>query len=161
MRLAGSNLGRRAVAFHQYALVVGLIAVIALAAVTLSGHSLSTLFFSASNKLNAASNGGGTQAQAPSDPGPGSPAPFGFTNLPAASPSTNADSEAVTLTGFTGPLTATCGGNCTAINRNSAGWQASPVSGFLPNDTIAIRQPTSTSQGTTLTATVSVSMPPP
>lgn len=150
---------RRAAAGQEYALIIGLVAVIALFGVATAGRSISALFVSAGNRLTnaaggAGGSGGGTSGA--TDPGTGAPNGFAFIDLTSAYPGTTADSNAVPLAGFTGPLTATCGGACTAINRNNAGWQAGPVAGFMPGDTIAIRQSASGSAATTTTATVTV-----
>lgn len=151
---------RRAAAGQEYALIIGLVAVIALFGVATAGRSISSLFLTAGNKLtNAAGGAGGTSdggTSGSTNPGTGAPAAFAFVDLTSAYPGTTADSNAVPLSGFTGPLTATCDGACTAINRNNGGWQAGPVTGFMPGDTIAIRQPVSGSAGTTTTASVTV-----
>ena len=56
--------GRRGAAGQQYAIVVGLIAVIAIAAISFSGTTVKALFFRTSNSLNGVGNltesGGGT-----------------------------------------------------------------------------------------------------
>jgi hypothetical protein len=82
-----------------------------------------------------------------------SPVAFSFTNQTGVSTSSTISSNAVTLSGFTGTVTATCGTGCTAIAHNGA-WGGTTVSGFQSGDTIAIQQASSSSTGTATTATV-------
>lgn len=84
----------------------------------------------------------------------GNPVSFGFTDQTGVTPSTTITSNAVTLSGFPGSLTATCTG-CTAIARNGA-WGGTSVSGFMAGDTIAIRVAASASYATAVAATVTV-----
>lgn len=87
---------------------------------------------------------------------PDSPDPFSFPDSFVNNPDGWAkDSDAVTLTGFTGPLTAVCGANCIAIARNGT-FGGPLVTGFMPGDTIKIRQYTSTTPGDVFTASVDV-----
>ncbi|MDR3425458.1 MAG: DUF1566 domain-containing protein [Alphaproteobacteria bacterium] len=82
-------------------------------------------------------------------------AAFSFTNQTGVSMSSAISSNAVTLSGFSGTLTATCGTGCTAIARNGT-WGGTTVSGFQSGDTIAIRQTSSASANTGTNATVTV-----
>lgn len=82
------------------------------------------------------------------------PNPFSFTNQSGVALSSAISSNAVSLSGFDGPLTATCSG-CTAIARNGT-WGGTSVSGFLSGDTIAIRLSSSSNSGTSVTATATV-----
>jgi hypothetical protein len=85
--------------------------------------------------------------------GTNQPAAFSFTNQTGVATSTTISSNAVTLTGFTGTISATCGTGCTAIARNG-NWGGTTVSGFQSGDTIAIRQTSSSSQNTATNANV-------
>lgn len=146
---------RRAAAVQQYAIVVGLIAVLALAATARIGQGVTGIMSTANNRIASAGNGtidGGSSGPTLDT----SPDSFGFTNQTNAAQSATVDSNAVTLTGFDGPLTATCGSGCTAIARNGGSFLASPVGGFMPGDTIAIRQTASASLNTTTNASVTV-----
>lgn len=85
----------------------------------------------------------------------GTPNAFSFADQTNVTPGFTASSNAVTLTGFTGSLTATCSSPCVAIARNGV-WQGTTVTGFVANDTIAIRMNASTTANTAVTGTVSV-----
>jgi len=87
--------------------------------------------------------------------GDNAPDAFSFTNQTDVALSTTISSNAVTLSGFAGPQTATCGTGCTAIARNGS-WGGTTVTGFYSGDTIAIRQTSSSSYNTQTTATVTV-----
>ncbi|WPU66629.1 hypothetical protein [Peredibacter starrii] len=65
------------------------------------------------------------------------PNAFSFTNTTGVNPSGWVDSNAVTVSGFDGPLTVTCSG-CAAIARNGS-WGGTSVTGVMPGDTIALR----------------------
>ena len=82
------------------------------------------------------------------------PNAFAFTDVTGATPAATVTSNAVTLAGFPGALTASCSG-CTAIARNGA-WGGTIVSGFMQGDTIAVRTTASASFSTAVTSTVSV-----
>ncbi|OGR62853.1 MAG: hypothetical protein A2X31_07005 [Elusimicrobia bacterium GWB2_63_22] len=84
------------------------------------------------------------------------PADFSFTNQTNVYFNYTITSDAVALTGFSGPVTATCGAGCTGISRNGGAFSAFPVTGFMAGDTIAIQQTSSTSAYTMKMATVSV-----
>jgi len=84
----------------------------------------------------------------------GEPNSFSFTDQTGVSQSATITSNAVTLAGFAGSLTATCTG-CTAIARNGT-WGGTTVNGFVAGDSIAIRQTSSANAGTATTATVTV-----
>jgi hypothetical protein len=81
------------------------------------------------------------------------PSVFSFTNQTGVSTSATISSNAVTLSGFTGTVNATCGTGCTAIARNGT-WGSTTVNGFQSGDTIAIRLTSSGSLNTAVTATV-------
>lgn len=83
------------------------------------------------------------------------PDAFSFTNQTNVATSTTISSNAVTLSGFSGAVTATCGSGCTAIARNGV-WGSTSVAGFQNGDTIAIRQTSSATASTTTNATVTV-----
>jgi len=101
-------------------------------------HALEAFYSSAWNTILA---GGST------------PAAFSFTNQTGVSTSTTVSSNAVTLSSFTGIVSATCGANCTAIARNGV-WGGTTVNGFSAGDSIAIRLTSSGSLNTPVTATV-------
>jgi len=82
------------------------------------------------------------------------PNAFNFTDVASASTGITYTSNTVTLTGFTGPITATCN-NCTGIARNGV-WGVSPMTGFDSGDTIAIRRTSSPALGIATTSTISV-----
>lgn len=82
------------------------------------------------------------------------PNPFSFADQTDVTPGLTATSNAVTLSGFSGTLTASCN-NCTGIARNGV-WGFSPMPGFVSGNTIAIRQNASTSAGTSATTAVTV-----
>jgi hypothetical protein len=81
------------------------------------------------------------------------PPAFSFTNQTGVAANSAISSNAVTLSGFFGPLTATCNAGCTGIARNGS-WGGTSVSGFVSGDTIAIRQTSSAAGNVTTTATV-------
>jgi len=83
------------------------------------------------------------------------PNAFSFTNQTDADSSSTISSDAVTLSGFTGSLTAYCISGCTAIARNGT-WGSVVVSGFVSGNTIAIRQTAGSSSTTTTSAAVVV-----
>ena len=83
------------------------------------------------------------------------PSAFGFTNVTGANTALSIASNAVTLSGFTGSMTAVCGTGCTNIAHNGA-WGGTTVTGFASGDTIAILQTASSSASTATTATVTV-----
>ena len=84
------------------------------------------------------------------------PAAFSFTDQTNVYISSQVASNAVALTGFVGPVTATCGAGCTGISRSGGLFEAGPVAGFMAGNTIAIRQTSSGDASTQTTATVSV-----
>lgn len=84
-----------------------------------------------------------------------SPGSFAFTDQSNVNPSIIISSNAVTISGFTGPLTATCAGSCEDIARNGV-WGGTSVSGFMPGDTIAIRVTSSASFNGVVTGSVSL-----
>lgn len=84
----------------------------------------------------------------------GSPNAFSFTDVTGAAVNATVSSNAVTVTGFAGSLTATCTG-CTAIARNGA-WGGTTVNGFTAGDNIAIRVTSSASNATAVTATATL-----
>jgi hypothetical protein len=119
------------------------------------GHSACAGGTAGMVRYNAASGilelcGGSTWATFTTNPGA-----FSFTDQTGAATSSTISSNAVTLSGFFGSLTATCGTGCTAIARNGS-WGGTSVSGFVSGDTIAIRQTSSGSGTTATTATVTV-----
>jgi len=81
------------------------------------------------------------------------PTAFSFTNQTGVSTNSTISSNAVTLSGFTGTVSATCGTNCTAIARNGS-WGGTTVTGFASGDTIAIRLTSSASLNSAVNATV-------
>jgi len=83
------------------------------------------------------------------------PNAFAFTNVSDAATNWTYTSEAVTLTGFTGTLTATCTG-CSAIARNGSWTGGTTLGGFTAGDTIAIRQNTATTTPATSTSIAAV-----
>lgn len=83
------------------------------------------------------------------------PNAFAFTNVSDAATNWTYTSEAVTLTGFTGTLTATCTG-CSAIAQNGVWTGGTTLEGFVAGNTIAIRQNTATTTGATTQADVTV-----
>ena len=87
--------------------------------------------------------------------GGGTPNAFSFINQVNVGINTLATSNTVTLSGFSGGLTATCSG-CGGISRNGGTFQASPVTGFYAGNTIAIQLTSSSSLNTAKTATVTV-----
>lgn len=86
--------------------------------------------------------------------GNGSPTAFGFNDQTGVDLSTSITSNAITLSGFSGPLTATCTG-CTAIARNGT-WGGTSVAGFVAGDQIKIQLTSSSSIATTTTASVTI-----
>jgi hypothetical protein len=77
-----------------------------------------------------------------------------FTNLNNVDPNTLTESNALTVNGFDGPLTATCT-DCVDIARNGV-WGGTSVAGFMPGDTIAIRRNSALSFSTGVLATVTL-----
>jgi Flp pilus assembly pilin Flp len=157
-----------------YALMVGLVAVTAIFAVGQLGDGVGTLFQQSSDSMSGATpagsgsggNGNGNEGsgeeegggEGGEEPGPADHAPdaFAFANQDDVATGGTISSDAVQLLNFDGPQTASCGAGCTGISRNGGGFQASPVSGFMDGDTIAIQQIASSSFGTTTTASVTV-----
>lgn len=84
------------------------------------------------------------------------PAAFSFTNVSGASANWTYTSNAVTLTGFTGTLTAICSGACVSMAHNGIWSGTTTIAGFAPNDTIAIRVVSAASLGGSVTATATV-----
>jgi hypothetical protein len=82
------------------------------------------------------------------------PVAFNFTDQTGVNTSTTITSNSVTVSGFSGALTATCAG-CSAIARNGS-WGSTTVAGFQASDTIAIRATSSASPGTAVTASVTL-----
>lgn len=88
-------------------------------------------------------------------PYPGQLKEITFNNQSNVFTNTTITSNVVTLVGiFTG--TATCNAGCTDIIRNGADCNCTTLSGFVPGDTIAIKQVSSASYGTLTSATVSL-----
>ncbi|MDD3288698.1 MAG: DUF1566 domain-containing protein [Alphaproteobacteria bacterium] len=83
------------------------------------------------------------------------PNALSFTDQTGVALSTTATSNALTLSGTFGTVSATCGTGCTSIARNGT-WGGTTVTGFTTGDTIAISQLSSSAIGTATTATVTV-----
>jgi hypothetical protein len=79
------------------------------------------------------------------------PNAFSFTDVTNASIGITYTSNGVSLTGFTGPLTATCN-TCTGIGRNGV-WGVSPLTGFVAGDTITVRQTAPATAGGSVSST--------
>jgi hypothetical protein len=86
--------------------------------------------------------------------GANTPVAFSFTNQTGVSMSATISSNAVTLSGFTGTIPATCGSGCTNIARNGTWCTCTTLAGFQSGDTIAIQQTSSSSTSSTTNATV-------
>ncbi len=91
--------------------------------------------------------GGGTGGGGDSN----QPDPFSFVDVTGADATVVVTSEAITPTGFTGPLELHCSG-CSSLGKNGV-FGGTTVSGVMPGDTIAVRA-TSLDYGQTLTVTV-------
>lgn len=74
--------------------------------------------------------------------------------------STSIMSDAVTLSGFTGTMTANCNTGCTEIARNGIWSGTTTLTGFVSGDTIRIKQLSSSSSNTATTASVTVGTTP-
>lgn len=85
----------------------------------------------------------------------GGPGAFAFADLPTATTGVSYTSDTVTLTGFSGTLSATCS-NCTAISRNGGAWSPQPLAGFVSGDTIAVRMTAGNTNGSTVSTTVNL-----
>ena len=79
-----------------------------------------------------------------------------FTDQTGVVKSTIITSNTITIPPGYSNVTATCGTGCMAISINSGAFVAGPVAGVDGGDSIAIRQTSSASEGTTTTATVTV-----
>ena len=86
--------------------------------------------------------------------GSNTPAAFSFTDQTGVYANATISSNAVSLSGFTGSVPATCGAGCIAIARNGV-WGGTSAS-FVSGDTIAIQLTSSSSLNTAATATVTV-----
>ncbi|NUN06184.1 MAG: hypothetical protein HUU57_10525 [Bdellovibrio sp.] len=84
-----------------------------------------------------------------------SPSSIIFTNLTNHQLNSLATSNEVALSGFDGPLTATCS-DCADIARNGAWAGGTTLTGFMPGDTIAIRRNSAMSYSTDVIATVTL-----
>ena len=82
------------------------------------------------------------------------PLPFSFTDVSGATVGITYTSNTVTLSGFTGTLTATCN-DCTGIARNGT-WGISPMPGFVSGNTITLRRASSAGAGNVVTASVTL-----
>jgi hypothetical protein len=83
------------------------------------------------------------------------PDAFAFADVSSAFPGITYTSNTVTLTGFTGPLTATCSGDCFSMARNGV-WGGTTVTGFVNGDTIALRVNSSSLSAGVKTTSVSI-----
>ena len=83
------------------------------------------------------------------------PDAFAFTDESSALPGITYTSNTVTLTGFAGPLTATCSGDCFSMARNGV-WGGTTVTGFVNGDTIALRVNSSSLSAGVKTTSVSI-----
>jgi uncharacterized delta-60 repeat protein len=149
---------RRASSLLPYGLIVGLVAVIAIAAVSGLGGAVSGMFSGTGDALDLGVGGSGSGS------GPGSeeeepdtaPDAFSFADVNTAEPGATVDSDAVALNGFDGTLDAVCGTGCIDIARNDVWAGASSLSGFAEGDTIAIRLVADAGFSTPATASVTV-----
>lgn len=80
-----------------------------------------------------------------------------FNDANDVNPNAIVESNAVQLSGFTGTLSASCTGGCTAIAKNGV-WGGATVTGFQANDTIAIRTTAAATFGTQTSAGVTVGL---
>jgi hypothetical protein len=83
------------------------------------------------------------------------PSAFSFTDQSNVTSAQTVSSNAVTLSGFTGTLTATCNGGCTAIGINGV-WGGTTYTGIASGNTIAIRTLSASATGTAVTGAVTV-----
>lgn len=146
---------RRGASGLTYGIMLGLVAMTALVGITRLGGTQSALFTRAANSISNAANSGGAGGGQTVSAGPDTvPNAFSFAAMPAVIPASTVTSATATVTGFDGPLTASCTG-CTAIARNGS-WGGTSVSGFMPGDTIALRQTAASSAGVQTTANVTL-----
>ena len=83
------------------------------------------------------------------------PTAFSFNNQSGVASNTLINSNAVTMTGFTGSVTASCA-SCTGISYNGGSFVAGPISGVYAGDTIAIQLRSASAMGGSATATATV-----
>lgn len=83
------------------------------------------------------------------------PDAFAFTDQSNVEPGSVVTSDAVAVSGFDGPVSATCSAGCT-LDRNASGSFSASVSGVMPGDTIRIRVTASASYSTSVNATAKV-----
>ena len=106
---------RRGAAGMQYAVIVGLIAVLAIAAIAGTGGSIRQMMTKTANTLTVVGNGSAAGATTSGGGGGGAadttPDPLNIPNVTGASQSGQVQSAAVAITGFDGALTASVNGD--------------------------------------------------
>ena len=131
---------RRGAAGSQYALVIGLVAVVALLSVMSVGGNLRTLLTNVSNRLGNAEGGntgaaaGGESVAAPKT----TPDVFAMPQTTNQDLGTVATSATIALANFTGAVTVTCPG-CSQMARNGVWSATTSVAGYVQGDTMALR----------------------
>lgn len=152
---------KRGAAAQQYAIVVGLIAVIAIAATVATGQSIKTLFTSTGNTLTTVVNGTVGAAPPPPVPSDSTPDAFSFTDLNGQLASTAVSSNILAITGIdttaaitiTGGQYRTCNdASCTSVIQAFT----STAGNIAPGKYLQLQVTSSGSAGATVTATVTV-----
>ena len=149
---------RRGAAGQQYAIVVGLVGVVALLSVTTAGGAMKSLFSTTGNTLTTAANStGATSGAAPAATtaqADTTPDPFSFAAATGAAGAL-AVSNTVTPTGYDGPLAvAVSGGGAPKIRI--AGGAAVNSGQISPGQSLAVELTAAAAAGGTATATVTL-----
>ncbi|GAB5387776.1 MAG: hypothetical protein Alpg2KO_07440 [Alphaproteobacteria bacterium] len=148
---------KRGTTLVPYGLVVGLIAVIAIAAVETTGGSIRSLFGETSDSLQGVASGGAAGASAQSSPDQPA-ASFDFEDTGFAIPSTVTESAVLQISGFDGVSFSIAGDGspeirlCSDLSCSSGSWASSVV--VSEGDFVQLRLTSQASDGQTATATV-------
>ena len=151
----------RGAAGSQYALIVGLVAVIAIVSVTALGTSASGLLRNTANTLTSASNGtisgggsgGGAGPVTPPAVPDTTPDPFEFEAQSGVARSTVVTSNTIAVHGIDTPAPVAVSGGEYAVNGGPFGTAPGTVN---VDDTIQLRQTSSAQFGTLTTTTLTV-----
>ncbi|GAB5388279.1 MAG: hypothetical protein Alpg2KO_12470 [Alphaproteobacteria bacterium] len=137
----------------SYGLVVGLIAVVALVAITQSGNSIKSLFETTSTSLQSVVDDT-VPEPAPAPPATG-PDAFDFSDTTGVSGGAEVASASVTLTGdFTDEAVSVSGGTNTVFRLNGGSWGSSGNAN--PGDSLEIQTEADGSSGGTQVVTITV-----
>ena len=155
---------RRGAAGQQYAIIVGLVGVVALLSVNILGNNVRNMFVNTGNVMGTVTNTGGVSSPPPPPPPPDTtPDAFNFSDITGASAATQIESAILQINGHVGVTVSISGGGSPQFRICSDATCSSVVQAYgSASQTIAngqylqLRLTSSSAANTQLTATVTV-----